>query len=289
MKLLFILSQYLVPQHLLSRLAGKIANAKTPWLKHHLIIWFIKRYGVNMAEAANPDPAAYACFNDFFTRALKAGVRPVHASADAIISPADGVVSAAGSITADRLIQAKGKSFSLTALLGGDEDAAYPFQEGSFVTVYLSPKDYHRVHMPCAGTLKKMIYIPGRLFSVNQTTGENINNLFARNERIVCVYDTDAGPMALVLVGAMIVAAIETVWAGLVAPAKHGITETEYDRHQPPLQFARGDEMGRFRLGSTVVVLFGPKVATWLSGLGDNRTVRMGEAIGAMTVLSNMK
>lgn len=284
MKLLFILSQYLVPQHLLSRLAGKIANAKTPWLKHRLITWFIRRYGVNMTEAENPDPAAYACFNDFFTRALKSGARPVHTTADVIVSPADGVVSAAGTITADRLIQAKGKSFSLTALLGGTEDTAYPFQEGSFVTVYLSPKDYHRVHMPCAGTLKKMIYIPGRLFSVNQTTVENINNLFARNERIVCLYDTDAGPMALVLVGAMIVAAIETVWAGLVAPAKHGIAETDYDQHQPPLQIARGDEMGRFRLGSTVIVLFGPGAANWLSGLGENRAVRMGEPIGAVTL-----
>jgi phosphatidylserine decarboxylase len=284
MKFLFLLFQTLAPQHLLSRLAGKFANARTPWLKHLLITRFIRRYGVNMAEAANSDPSAYACFNDFFTRALKPGARPIHTTADVIVSPADGVVSAAGLITKDRIIQAKGKSFSLTALLGGSEDTAWPFQEGSFATVYLSPKDYHRVHMPCAGTLQKMIYIPGKLFSVNQVTSDNIDNLFARNERVVCLFDTAAGPMALVLVGAMIVAGIETVWAGQVAPSARGIYEEDYVRHQPPLHYAKGDEMGRFKLGSTVIVVFGPGVANWVSGLGANRAVKMGESIGAMTL-----
>jgi len=284
MKSLFILFQYLVPQHLLSRLTGKLANAETPWLKNLLIRKFIRRYGVNMAEALDSTPEAYATFNDFFTRALQDNARTIHPANDAIVCPADGVVSAAGNISADRIFQAKGKSFSLTALLGGSEHIANPFQEGSFVTVYLSPKDYHRVHMPCAGKLKKMIYVPGKLFSVNQTTADNIDNLFARNERVVCLYDTDAGPMALVLVGAMIVAGIETVWAGQVAPARHGLSEEDYERHHPPLQYGKGDEMGRFRLGSTVIVLFGHGAARWVDGLEENRTVQMGEAIGSINL-----
>ena len=282
MKFLFLLFQTLAPQHMLSRLAGRFANSRTPWLKQLLITRFIRRYGVNMAEAADSDPSTYACFNAFFTRALKPGARPIHATADVIVCPADGVVSAAGNISKDRVIQAKGKSFSLTALLGGSEDTAWPFQEGSFATVYLSPKDYHRVHMPCAGTLKKMIYIPGKLFSVNQVTSDSIDNLFARNERVVCLFETTAGPMALVLVGAMIVAGIETVWAGQVTPSKRGVHEEDYERHEPPLHYGKGDEMGRFKLGSTVIVVFGPGAANWVSGLGGNRAVKMGESIGAM-------
>ena len=286
MKTLFILFQYLVPQHLLSRLIGKFANARTPWLKNLLIRRFILRYGVNMQEAAEENPEHYACFNDFFTRELKPGVRPVDNSAHSIVSPADGVISAAGDITADSIFQAKGKAFSLTALLGGSGDAARPFQEGAFVTVYLSPRDYHRVHMPCAGTLKKMIYVPGKLFSVNQTTAENIDNLFARNERVVCFYDTDAGPMALVLVGAMIVAGIETVWAMQVAPASHGLNETGYEQQHPPLEFGKAEEMGRFKLGSTAIVLFGPGAVRWAADLESDRPVNMGEAIGELTPAS---
>lgn len=286
MKTLFILFQYLVPQHLLSRLIGRLANARTPWLKNLLIRRFIVRYGVNMHEAVEENPERFACFNDFFTRELKPGVRPVSTLANGVVSPADGVVSAAGHITADSIFQAKGKSFSLTALLGGSSDVAQPFQEGSFVTVYLSPRDYHRVHMPCAGTLKKMIYVPGKLFSVNQTTAENIDNLFARNERVVCLYDTDAGPMALVLVGAMIVAGIETVWAGQVAPASHGLSETDYGQQYPPLQFGKAEEMGRFKLGSTAIVLFGPGAVSWVADLESDRPVSMGEAIGVVTPVS---
>ena len=281
MKGLFILIQYLVPQHLLSRLTGRFANATTPWLKHLLVTRFIKRYGVDMSEAVDSDPTSYPTFNAFFTRALKPGARPVSSIADAIVSPADGVANAAGRITDDRVFQAKGKTFSLTALLGGSEDTAWPFREGSFVTVYLAPKDYHRVHMPCAGTLRKMIYVPGKLFSVNQVTADSIDNLFARNERVICLFDTEAGPMAMVLVGAMIVAGVETVWAGQVAPSRQGIHETAYD-DQKPLHFEKGEEMGRFMLGSTVIVVFGKDRAEWLKGLGDNRRVKMGEAIGAM-------
>lgn len=282
MKFLFILFQYLVPQHLLSRIAGKIANAKTPWLKNLLIRAFIRYYKVNMTEAVHAEPTAYTSFNNFFTRALKHDARPIQGTASTIISPADGFVCAAGLITADRLIQAKGKTFSLTALLGGSETVARPFQNGVFATVYLSPKDYHRVHMPCAGRLLKMIAIPGKLFSVNQTTADNIDSLFARNERVVCLYDTDAGPMALVLVGAMIVASVETVWAGQVAPVKHDIQETDYEQQHPPLQFGKGDEMGRFKLGSTVIVMFGPRAASWVSTLDTQCHVKMGEAIGIL-------
>lgn len=280
MNFLFLLSQYLVPQHALSRLAGRLANARTSWFKNLFIRWFIRRYGVNMDEAANPDPAAYACFNAFFTRALRPGARPLPEQAGAIACPADGVVSACGAIHAGSLLQAKGKTFSLAALLGGSEADASPFRDGAFVTVYLSPKDYHRVHMPCAGTLKKMTYVPGKLFSVNQVTCDNIDDLFARNERVVCLFDTAAGPMALVLVGAMIVAGIETVWSGRVAPATRGPSETDYGNRQPPVSLGCGEEMGRFLLGSTVIVAFGPGAVAWQDGLAAGSAVRMGEVIG---------
>ncbi len=280
MKFLFIVFQHLVPQHLLSRLAGKLANATTPWLKNMMIKRFIRHYGVNMAEALKSAPEDYACFNDFFTRALKPGARTIAGPNNSLVSPADGEVSAAGNITGDQLFQAKGKNFSLTALLGGSDTMASAFLDGSFVTIYLSPKDYHRVHMPCGGTLQKMIYIPGKLFSVNQTTSENIDDLFARNERVVCLFDTDAGPLAVILVGAMIVAGIETVWSGQVAPAKHGISETGYTTQQPAIQLAKGEEMGRFKLGSTVILLSGPGAVHWRQELEENTALRLGEKIG---------
>lgn len=282
MKFLFILVQHLVPQHLLSRLAGVLAEATTPWLKNLLITRFIRRYGVDMGEAEFPGAADYPSFNAFFTRALKAGARPLPAEPTTIVSPADGVVSAAGDITGDTLLQAKGKTFSLTALLGGDATMAEQFKDGAYVTVYLSPKDYHRVHMPLAGTLQSMTYVPGKLFSVNQATSESIDDLFARNERAVCLFDTGAGPMAVILVGAMIVAAIDTVWAGQVAPSPAGITTTDYARQQPAVQIARGEEMGRFRLGSTVIVLFGPGAVRWRERLAGDASVAMGQAIGTV-------
>lgn len=287
MESLFILFQYLVPQHLLSRLAGSFANATTPWLKNSLIRKFIRRYGVNMAEAVHSDPEEYASFNEFFTRALKPGARQLTSAANAIASPADGLISALGEIKADRLLQAKNKSFSLAALLGNDMAMTEAFNEGSFATVYLAPRDYHRVHMPLAGKLLKMLYIPGKLFSVNQTTSENIDDLFARNERAVCLFETDAGPMAVILVGAMIVAGIETVWAGQVAPAPHGLSATEYHNEQPTIQLGKGEEMGRFKLGSTVILLFGPGAAQWQEGLEENTVVRMGEALGHIRLPNN--
>ena len=236
-----------------------------------------------MEEALHADPDDYTTFNDFFTRALKPDTRPIAEPMDAMVSPADGVISASGDICADRLIQAKDKTFSLRTLLGGDELDAEAFLDGSFFTVYLSPKDYHRVHMPCSAQLKKMLYVPGKLFSVNQTTSENIPDLFARNERAVCLFDSDAGPMAIVLVGAMIVAGIETPWAGQVAPANHGASTNDYLHQQPAIQLGKGKEMGRFKLGSTVIVLVGPGAVRWEDTVQANSEVRMGEALGTIT------
>lgn len=275
---LFIILQYLLPQHLLSRAAGALAECRWNWVKNPFITWFVKRYQVNMSEAAITDPTAFACFNDFFTRALKDGARPLDTDADSILCPADGGISQLGAIEHGRIFQAKGQSFSLLELLGGNPEHAAPFQGGQFATVYLSPKDYHRVHMPLAGTLTDMIYVPGKLFSVNQTTAENVPELFARNERVVCLFDTDAGPMAVVLVGAMIVASVETVWAGLVAPARRQLQAQRYGQAAPRLD--RGDEMGRFKLGSTAIVLFGPQQVAWAENLAAGSAVRMGEKLG---------
>ena len=283
MKFLFAIFQYLVPQHLLSRLAGRLADSTSPRLKNFLIRRFVSHYRVNMAEALQEDPAAYASFNAFFTRQLKPGVRPVDARDDSVVSPADGVFSAAGPINGDSLFQAKGKTFSLAALLGGSEGLAERFRDGSFATVYLSPKDYHRVHMPVAAKLEKLIYVPGRLFSVNRATSETIDSLFARNERAVCLFETAAGPMAMILVGAMIVSGIETVWAGKVAPADTGFTAQDFSSRQPPIRFAKGEEMGRFRLGSTVVLLFGPDAVRWNANLAENSPAVLGEAIGVIS------
>lgn len=282
MKPLFIYLQHLVPHHLFSRLTGKFAASEMHWIKDTFIRRFIAAYGVDMSEAAEPDPARYSCFNTFFTRALKPGARPLAAAANAVLCPADGAVSALGAIHDDAIFQAKGHEFSLTTLLGGDAQRAAPFRNGTFATVYLSPKDYHRVHMPLGGTLREMIYVPGRLFSVNQTTAENIPGLFARNERAVCLFDTPAGPMAVVLVGAMIVAAIETVWAGRVAPSAQELHVTDYRKAAPPIQLNKGDELGRFLLGSTAIVLFGPGMATWGGDLTAGSPVRMGEQMGTL-------
>ncbi len=283
MKTLFIFIQHLIPHHLFSRLTGLFAASETVWFKNLFITRFIATYGVNMSEAAEPDPTQYSCFNTFFTRALKDGARPLAQAANAVLSPADGALSALGAIHDDAIFQAKGHAFSLTTLLGGDAARAAPFRNGSFATVYLSPKDYHRVHSPLGGTLREMIYVPGKLFSVNQTTAENIPGLFARNERAVCLFDTAAGPMAVVLVGAMIVAAIETVWAGRVAPSAQGLKVSDYRNATPPIRLNSGDELGRFLLGSTAIVLFGPGMVTWRSDLGPGSAVRMGELLGTLT------
>ena len=224
---LFVLSQYITPQLGVSNLAGRLAdNDRSPALKNRVIKWFIGRYGVDMSEAAEPNPEAYATFNDFFTRELKPGIRPLADGEKTLVSPVDGAISQLGQVTGDRVFQAKGQSFSLSELLGGEEATTAPFADGEFSTIYLSPKDYHRIHMPMAGTLRQMIHVPGKLFSVNPVTAENVPNLFARNERVVCIFDTASGPMALVLVGAMIVGSVETRWAGVVVPGRRQVTST---------------------------------------------------------------
>lgn len=283
MQILFIIAQHLVPHHLLSRLVGRFADSRTPWIKDLFIRRFIKTYRVNMAEALDPDPASYENFNAFFTRALKADARPLVHTPGAIVAPADGVVSAIGAINQDSMVQAKGHDYSVTALLGGDPIKAAPFRNGSFATIYLSPKDYHRVHIPLAGTLQEMLYVPGKLFSVNLITADNIANLFARNERAVCMFDTEAGPMAVVLVGAMIVAGIETVWGGHVCPTADSLKVSDYRNAEPPVRLEKGAELGRFKLGSTVILLFGPGAMQWHAELSPGSAVRMGEQMGTLT------
>ncbi|MGH8436892.1 MAG: archaetidylserine decarboxylase [Pseudomonas sp.] len=279
---LFILSQYLLPHHLLSRLISCAAECRATWLKNRLITWFVQHYQVNMSEALVEEPTAYEHFNAFFTRALKDGARPLDETPGAILCPADGAISQLGQIELGRLFQAKGHSFSTLELLGGDAERAAPFMGGEFATIYLSPKDYHRVHMPLTGSLKEMVYVPGRLFSVNQTTAENVPELFARNERLVCLFDTERGPMAVVLVGAMIVAAIETVWAGQVTPPKRELRTTRYDAAaRGPVALEKGAELGRFKLGSTAVVLFGPNQVKWAEELVAGSAVRMGQRMGS--------
>lgn len=233
---------------------GKLAQAEAGGLTTALIRRFIQRYQVNMAEAANPDPAAYATFNAFFTRALKDGVRPLVA-AD-WVCPVDGAISQFGKIEGEQIFQAKGHQYSATALVGGDAALARRFDNGSFATIYLSPRDYHRIHMPCAGKLRRMIYVPGDLFSVNPVTARGVPGLFARNERVVCVFDSEHGPFVLVLVGATIVGSMATVWHGVVNPPRPGRIQTWDYAGADAVELAQGEEMGRFQLGSTVVMLF---------------------------------
>ena len=279
---LFILSQHLLPHHLLSRLIGFAAECRASWFKDRLIAWFARQYQVDMTEAQIEDLTHYEHFNAFFTRALKERARPLDQTPGAILSPADGAISQLGPIEQGRCFQAKGHSFSVLELLGGDAERAAPFMGGDFATVYLSPKDYHRVHMPLAGTLREMVDVPGRLFSVNQTTAENVPELFARNERVVCLFDTERGPMAVVLVGAMIVASIETVWAGLVTPPKRELKTTRYDATaRTAIELDKGDELGRFKLGSTAIVLFGPQQVQWATELTAGSPVRMGQALAS--------
>jgi len=281
---LFVYSQHAAPQHLISRLAGKVAECEIPRVKNKIISWFIQKYGVNMAEAALQSPEDFRHFNDFFTRALKEDARPLDKTKKGIISPVDGAVSQLGDISHGQIFQAKGQSFSVVELLGGDVERAEPFIGGKFATIYLSPKDYHRIHMPCKGTLREMVYIPGKLFSVNPATAQNVPRLFARNERVAAIFDTEFGPMAMVLVGAMIVASIETVWSGLVAPLKRQVKTTQYGGSVKDLQLKKGDEMGRFKLGSTVVLAFPPNATEFIESLKAESPVQMGQAFGKILV-----
>jgi phosphatidylserine decarboxylase len=277
---LAVLPQYLMPKQLLTILAGKLASARAGSLTTSIIRWFVGRYGVNMVEAANPDIASYPSFNEFFTRPLKAGARPL-AQAD-LICPVDGAISQCGPIARDQIFQAKGHSYSTTALVGGDAELGRRFENGSFACLYLSPKDYHRIHMPCAGQLVRMIHVPGELFSVNPTTARGVPGLFARNERVVCVFESERGPFVLVLVGATIVGSMATTWHGVVNPPRPGqIRDWRYE--ELDIRLNQGDEMGRFLLGSTVVMLFpaAPEVRfnpAWVPG----GAIRMGEMMGEM-------
>lgn len=276
---LFIALQYLTPQHGLSRAAGWLGNTRLSFIKKPFTEWFIKRYNVDMSLAAEEDPNAYACFNDFFTRALKADARPIDSADNSIVSPADGAISQLGQISDGRVFQAKGRDYSLQELLGGNGELSAEFADGHFATVYLSPKDYHRVHMPYAGTLRQMIHVPGDLFSVNDVTASRVPRLFARNERAVCIFDTDIGPMAVILVGAMIVASIETVWAGQVAPIQRQVQTFNYTNDNP-IHLEKGEEMGRFKLGSTAIVVFPKDAVQWLDNYEAGTPTVMGASLG---------
>ena len=273
---LAVLPQYLLPKQALTTLAGKFASARLGGLTTSVIRWFVGRYQVNMAEAANPDIASYASFNDFFTRALKDGARPLAEAS--LICPVDGAISQFGPIAQDQVFQAKGHSYSTTALVGGDAALGARFENGHFATLYLSPRDYHRIHMPCAGELTRMIHVPGELFSVNPTTARGVPGLFARNERVVCVFESAQGPFVLVLVGATIVGSMATVWHGLVNPPRPGNLR-QWDYAAGQVSLGQGDEMGRFLLGSTVVMLFPEGPLRFNPDWAPGRPIRLGEVM----------
>lgn len=276
---LFIKLQKIVPQHGLSRLVGALAKSEVGFIKNTFIQWFVKRYNVDMSLAIEENPKAYKSFNDFFTRAIKPEARPIDQNSLSIVCPADGAISQLGDIVDGRIFQAKGQDYTSLELLGGDQSLADEFEGGKFATVYLSPRDYHRVHMPYGGKLRRMVSVPGELYSVNTLTAENIPRLFARNERAVAIFDTEIGPMAVVLVGAMIVAGIETVWDGEVAPfASREIADSNYPYQD--IQLAKGDEMGRFKLGSTAIVLFAKDQVEWSKKYSAGTPTKMGEILG---------
>lgn len=279
---LAVLPQYVLPKKALTVFAGLVAGARGGKATTALIRWFIGKYQVNMAEAANPDPAAYATFNEFFTRALKDGVRPLAVAP--FVCPVDGAISQFGAIDKDQIFQAKGHHYSTTALVGGDAALAAQFDKGAFATIYLSPRDYHRIHMPCDGVLRRMVYVPGDLFSVNPTTARGVPGLFARNERVVCVFDSDHGPFVLTLVGATVVGSMATVWHGVVNPPRlPQITEWHYDDGKVALR--QGEEMGRFLLGSTVVLLFRQSALNFSSQWAPAKPVQLGEEMGGEAAL----
>lgn len=273
---LFIFFQRTLPKRLLTEFLGKLASTRGSVLTTSFINYFIKRYGVNMAEAVHSDPYFYKTFNEFFTREIKKEARPF-STAD-LISPVDGAISQLGKINIDQVFQAKGKSFTTTALLGGDVILANHFDNGIFATLYLSPKDYHRIHMPCDGRLKKMMYVPGDLYSVNPLTARSIDQLFARNERVVCVFEGELGPFVMVLVGATVVGSMRTSWHGQVnSPRLDGVHKWDYDGS---LLLRKGEEMGQFLLGSTVVLLYPEATYQFMPEWQPERGIRLGEAMG---------
>jgi phosphatidylserine decarboxylase len=275
---LFVALQRLLPKHALSRLIARAAESKMPWLKNLLIKRAIAAFHINMDEAASSDLDDYENFNSFFTRALKEGARPMDQDSDALVSPADGTVSQAGAMTKQRIIQAKGSDYSASRLLGDSEEAKL-YEDGAFTTIYLSPKDYHRVHMPIAGTLISTRYIPGDLFSVNDKTAQGLPGLFARNERLVCQFDSELGQFALVFVGAMLVAGIETAWGGFETPGRGAVRNADFSGRD--LSFDKGEEIGRFKFGSTVILLFQNEKVDWQDSFVPQAAVQMGEKIAS--------
>ena len=274
---LAVLPQYLMPKQALTAFAGWVAGNQWGSATTGIINWFVKRYNVNMMEAANPDTTSYKSFNEFFTRPLRGDARPL--ASVAFVSPVDGAISQCGAIAGDQVFQAKGHSYSTRALVGGDAALAAQFQDGEFATLYLSPRDYHRIHMPCAARLAHMVYVPGDLFSVNPTTARGVPGLFARNERVVCVFEGEQGPFVMVLVGATIVGSMATVWHGVVNPPRPG-TVREWTYEMGSITLAQGEEMGRFLLGSTVVMLFPSGVMQFNPDWRPTRPIVMGEAMG---------
>ncbi len=274
---LFLLSQYLLPHHLLSRFVGLFAESELPFIKFPLMKFFLTRFGIDLTEAERESIKEYRTFNDFFTRALKKEARSIEGSPTDWVSPVDGCVSQFGRITKDQIIQAKGKSYSLTALLGGDSTTAKHYEDGEFATLYLSPKDYHRIHMPLSAKLIKTTFVPGKLFSVNGLTAQNVDNLFARNERLVCEFESANGRFIMVLVGAMIVASIETTWSGIVAPFQRKISQQSLS--STLLDFDKGEEMGRFRLGSTVIMVFEAEKMHWNEKIKIGANVKLGQRL----------
>lgn len=278
-KILTVWPQYILPHHALSTLMSKLTHCENTAWKNSFIKLIVRLYGVNMAEAKFENLDHYPSFNHFFTRELKDHARPIADAANAIACPADGAVSQAGPIEQGQIFQAKGHSYSALELLGGDVERAKAFEDGAFATIYLSPKDYHRLHMPLSGTLKEMVHIPGRLFSVNNTTVSAVPNLFARNERVACIFETEAGPMALILVGAIFVSSVETVWHGVVTPPSISEPRTWHYQDDAPV-LEKGAEMGRFNMGSTIIVLFGKDQTEWAQHLVAGQAVKLGEQIG---------
>ena len=278
---LAVLPQYLFPKQALTAFAGWVSSHERGWVTTEIIRRFVAKYQVNMAEALNSDISSYATFNDFFTRALKPGARPIEAAA--LVSPVDGAISQFGAIERDQIFQAKGHSYSTTAVVGGDAQLAAQYEHGSFATLYLSPRDYHRIHMPCDGRLVRMIYVPGELFSVNPVTARGVPGLFARNERVVCVFESERGPFVLILVGATIVGSMATVWHGVVNPPRSKQVREWHYPNEPTsaIWLRKGEEMGRFLLGSTVVMLFPKGPLSFTADWTPGRSIRLGEAMAS--------
>ncbi len=274
----FVFLQKVLPKRLVTELMGRFAERHVPILTPAFMKWFAKRFDVDMSEAEKEQLSDYRTFNEFFTRPLKDGLRPLQVTSTEIACPVDGAISQIAPIESDQVIQAKGKYYSLSALLANQERMVSNYTDGAFTTIYLSPKDYHRIHMPIQGKLTSMTYVPGDLYSVNQATVRELDNLFARNERVICEFDTDKGKMAMILVGATIVGSIETVWSGTITPPRSGQVH-HWDYTDQDISLAQGAEMGRFKLGSTVILLFEKDTIRWLDSLQADDAVRLGQKI----------